>query len=106
MNSYFVSKTPISVPGVPSNTLACVRISPRKRSFIRKEFVLMKRYTKSLAAMTLLALLAACGPEPAAKEAGGNSEAAVADTSIYFGARIIPGDGSPVLEDMSIITSH
>src|SRR5688572_17024947 len=64
----------------------------------------MKRYTKSLTAMTLLLFLAACGA-PEAKEGEAANGEAVADTSIYFGVRIIPGDGSPAMEDMSIVTS-
>jgi len=63
----------------------------------------MKCFVKSLIAMTLITLLVGCDPPPEKKEGG---EAPAVETSIYFGARIIPGDGSPVMEDMSIVTTN
>jgi len=63
----------------------------------------MKCFVKSLIAMTLITLLGGCdGPPPEKKE----GEAPAVETSIYFGVRIIPGDGSPVMEDMSIVTTN
>jgi imidazolonepropionase-like amidohydrolase len=64
----------------------------------------MKRYAKSLVAMVSLVLLAGCGPETANNDQKG--AAATGDTSYFFGARIIPGDGSPVMEDMSFIVTN
>jgi imidazolonepropionase-like amidohydrolase len=63
----------------------------------------MKPYAKSLGAITLLALLTGCGSQPT--DANGKASAA-ADTSYFFGARIIPGDGSPALDDMSFIVTN
>src|SRR5215510_10501607 len=65
----------------------------------------MKGYAKSLSAMALLALMTGCGPDPATKGADKGAPAG-GDTSYFFGARIIPGDGSPALEDQSIIVSN
>ena len=64
----------------------------------------MKRYAKSLIAMSLIGLLTACGEAPAEKASDAKAEPVI-DTSYYFGARIIPGDGSPAMEDMSIVVS-
>jgi hypothetical protein len=64
----------------------------------------MRRYGKSLAAMALIVFLGGCGTE-AGKEADGKAAPAGGDTSYFFGARIIPGDGSPAMEDMSFIVS-
>src|SRR5215475_4516243 len=64
----------------------------------------MRRYAKSLAAMTLIVFLAGCGTETG-KEADGKAAPAGGDTSYFFGARIIPGSGSPAMEDMSFIVS-
>jgi imidazolonepropionase-like amidohydrolase len=67
----------------------------------------MKGYAKSLSAMALLAFVAACGDDPANK--GANEKGATpagGDTSYFFGARIIPGDGSPAMEDMSFIVTN
>lgn len=66
----------------------------------------MKRYAKSLAAIAFLGFLTACGDPTEGNPKGGDAAeggAPTSDTSIYYGARIIPGDGSPVLEDQSII---
>src|SRR5215468_1141195 len=64
----------------------------------------MKRCAKSLAAAaTLMILLAGCGTE-AGKDVGGKA-ASSSDVSYFFGARIIPGDGSPAMENMSFIVA-
>src|SRR5215510_6344070 len=65
----------------------------------------MKGYAKSLSAMALLSLMVGCGPDPATKGADKGAPAG-SDVSYFFGARIIPGDGSPALEDQSIIVSN
>src|SRR5262249_22865544 len=64
----------------------------------------MRRYAKSLAAMALIGFLAGCGTE-AGKEADGKAAPAGGDASYFFGARIIPGNGTPAMEDMSFIVS-
>src|SRR5215470_5697411 len=64
----------------------------------------MRPYAKSLSAMTLILFLAGCGPETG-NESKGKAASATGDTSYFFGARIIPGDGSPAMEDMSFIVS-
>ncbi len=64
----------------------------------------MKRYAKSLIGVALIVSVAGCGPEPekgADKGAAGSS-----DISYFYGARIIPGDGSPAMEDMSFIVMN
>jgi imidazolonepropionase-like amidohydrolase len=61
----------------------------------------MKRYAKSLVAIVLLGFLTACGDSTEGKT--NDTGAQVSDTSYFYGARIIPGDGSPVLEDQSFI---
>jgi imidazolonepropionase-like amidohydrolase len=63
----------------------------------------MKRYAKWLTAMVLSGLLAGCGPSTPTE--GHENAEEVIDTGFYFGATIIPGDGSPAMEDMSIVTS-
>jgi imidazolonepropionase-like amidohydrolase len=67
---------------------------------IFKEFASMKRYVKSLSAMAVVLSVVGCGPAPEKA----NNQPQVSDTSYFFGARIIPGDGSPAMEDMSFIT--
>ena len=66
----------------------------------------MKRYAKSLAAMAFALSLAGCGGDTTGKEADGKAAPAGGDTSYFYGARIIPGDGSPVLEDQSFIVTN
>ena len=61
----------------------------------------MKPCAKSLAAMMLMVLLAGCESETG-KDVNGKA-ASSSDVSYFFGARIIPGDGSPAMEDMSFI---
>src|SRR5215470_17272187 len=64
----------------------------------------MRPYAKSLSAMTLIVFLAGCGPETG-NEANSKAAPGSGDISYFFGARIIPGDGSPAMEDMSFIVS-
>jgi imidazolonepropionase-like amidohydrolase len=63
----------------------------------------MKRYTKSLTAMLLIGFIAGCGPTV---NEGNEKGAPTVDTGFYFGGRIIPGDGSPAMEDMSIVVTN
>ncbi len=65
----------------------------------------MKSFATSLTAATLVLFLAGCGPEPE-KGADGKTGPTTVDLSYFFGARIIPGDGSPALEDMSFIVNN
>ena len=62
----------------------------------------MKCYAKSLAAMAFALSLAGCG-DPTAGKSGDGTTPGGGDTSYFYGARIIPGDGSPALEDQSFI---
>src|SRR5262245_5898194 len=62
----------------------------------------MKCYAKTLGGLALIGLLVGCGPEPVKNE---GKQPVGGDTSYFFGARIIPGDGSPALEDMSFIVT-
>jgi imidazolonepropionase-like amidohydrolase len=61
----------------------------------------MKRYTQSMIAGLLICSLAGCGSD----NKDGKQAAPATDVSYFFGARIIPGDGSPAMEDMSFIVS-
>src|SRR5437870_1468444 len=63
----------------------------------------MKRYMQSLAAVMLMGLLSGCGGSDANK--GDGKQTSGGDISYFFGARIIPGDGSPALEDVSFIVT-
>src|SRR5215470_11982284 len=63
----------------------------------------MRRFTKSLGGLTLVCLLAGCGSDT---PPGQGQAASGSDVSYFFGARIIPGDGSPAMEDMSFIVSN
>ena len=65
----------------------------------------MRRYTKLLIAGILVCFLTACNGGNEAK-GDGTAPAAGGDTSYFFGARVIPGDGSPVLEDQAIIVTN
>jgi imidazolonepropionase-like amidohydrolase len=66
----------------------------------------MKCYAKSLAAMAFALCLAGCGDTTASKDGDGKTTSAGGDTSYFYGARIIPGDGSPALEDQSFIVTN
>src|SRR5215813_7828490 len=65
----------------------------------------MKRYLQALAVLALGSGFAACGP---VEKGDGKTGAAAGstDVSYFFGARIIPGDGSPAMEDMSFIVTN
>lgn len=70
----------------------------------------MKRYTKSLTGVILIGLLGLAGCDPGTGEAGkGDGKAAGAttsDTSFFYGGRLIPGDGSPAIEEATFIVSN
>src|SRR4030095_2812423 len=65
----------------------------------------MNCYAKSLTAMILVGFLAGCGEPTTGKDKDGKAAPTV-DTSYFFGARIIPGDGSPAMEDMSFVVTN
>ena len=65
----------------------------------------MKSFAKLLPVAALLVFLASCGDDPKKEGEGKASAANTVDLSYFFGARIIPGDGSPALEDMSFIVN-
>src|SRR5437867_9289589 len=67
----------------------------------------MQRYAKSLIVVALISLLAACSSESGDQAKGDNKKQQnTSDTTFYFGARVIPGDGSPVIEDATFIVSN
>ena len=67
----------------------------------------MKLDTKSLIAGILVSLLAAaCSSESGDESKSGKKQQATSDITFYFGARVIPGDGSPVIEDATFIVSN
>src|SRR5438552_10283756 len=67
----------------------------------------MKRCTKSLLVVILSCGLAACSSETGSEGGKGDQKKqSGSDTTYYFGARVIPGDGSPVMEDATFIISN
>jgi imidazolonepropionase-like amidohydrolase len=66
----------------------------------------MKRYGKSLIAVMLLTFLAACSSESGDEGKADKKQQATSDVTWYFGARIIPGDGSPAMEDAAFIIAN
>ena len=67
----------------------------------------MKRCVKSLLVVLLLCGLAACSSETGSEGGKGDQKKqSGSDTTYYFGARVIPGDGSPVMEDATFIISN
>src|SRR5262249_37438978 len=63
----------------------------------------MKCYMRSLTAFVVVCVIAGC--EPAEKGDGKQAASTSGDVSYFFGARIIPGDGSPAMENMSFIVA-
>ena len=60
---------------------------------------------KSLTAMVLICFVAGCGDEPT-KDAKGKQASAGGEVVYFFGARVIPGDGSPAMEDTAFVVTH
>src|SRR5215471_18442505 len=66
----------------------------------------MRRYVKSLSALTLFCFLAGCGDTPADTKGDGKQGGSTSDTSWFFGGRFIPGDGSPAIEEATFIVTN
>ena len=66
----------------------------------------MKRYTKSLIVVMLISFLAACSSESGNEGKSDKKQQSTSETTFYFGGRVVPGDGSPVVEDASFIISN
>src|SRR5438105_166208 len=67
----------------------------------------MKRCTKSLLVVLLLCGLAACSSESGSEGGKGDQKKqSGSDITYYFGGRVIPGDGSPIVEDATFIISN
>ncbi len=62
----------------------------------------MKPHTKSLTAAMLICFLAGCSPD-AGK--GDGKQVVSGDTSYFFGGRVVPGDGSPAIEEANFIVT-
>ena len=65
----------------------------------------MRRYTRSLVAILLVGFLAACSEPPKAEESGEGKEDPSAGASFFSGARVIPGNGQPALENVNFIVT-
>ena len=65
----------------------------------------MKSFARSLPVAALLVFLTSCTDAPKTEGEGKGAAGNTVDLSYFFGARIIPGDGSPALEDMSFIVN-
>ena len=66
----------------------------------------MERYAKSLIVVMLFSFLAACSSESGDEGKGDKKQQSGSDTTFYFGARVIPGDGSPAIEEATFIVSN
>ena len=61
----------------------------------------MKRYTKSLAGLVLMCLVAGCGGDTGSVE--GNQP--TGNSSFFYGARMIPGDGSAPIDNANFVVT-
>jgi imidazolonepropionase-like amidohydrolase len=66
----------------------------------------MERYAKSLIVVMLISFLAACSSSSGDEGKTEKKQQSSSDTTFYFGARVIPGDGSPVIEGATFIISN
>jgi imidazolonepropionase-like amidohydrolase len=64
----------------------------------------MRSYTRLLTALVLTCSLAGCGNDAGGTD-GKTAGTGSGEVTYYFGARIIPGDGSPAMDDMSFIVT-
>src|ERR1043165_8482112 len=66
----------------------------------------MTRYTQIVIAVTLVCCLAGCGDSSAPTKEGGKAASTAVDATFFSGATVIPGDGSPVIEDAAILVEN
>src|SRR5215467_1522596 len=66
----------------------------------------MERYAKSLMVVMLISFLGACSSSSGNEGKADKKQQSSSDTTFYFGARVIPGDGSPVIEGATFIISN
>src|SRR2546427_171248 len=66
----------------------------------------MERHAKSLTVVMLVSLLAACSSESGNEGKTDKKQQATSDTTFYFGGRVIPGDGSPAIDEANFIVSN
>ena len=66
----------------------------------------MKRSAKSLILVILVAGLAGCSSESGNEGNADKKQQSTSDVTYYFGARVIPGDGSPVIEEATFIVAN
>src|SRR5204863_2404222 len=66
----------------------------------------MTRYTQIVIAVILVCCLAGCGDSSAPTKGGENAPAGAVESTFFSGATLIPGDGSPVIEDAAILVEN
>ncbi|MBI2148976.1 MAG: amidohydrolase family protein [Acidobacteria bacterium] len=66
----------------------------------------MKPYTKPLIAMVLACLVAGCSSTPPEKAEGAAAAADSTGASLFYGARVIPGDGKPAMENVNFVVEN
>jgi imidazolonepropionase-like amidohydrolase len=64
----------------------------------------MKRHTKSLAGLVLICLASGCGDTGKAGNEG-NQSAGTGNSSFFYGARMIPGDGSAPFDNANFVVT-
>ncbi len=66
----------------------------------------MTRYTQIVVTMMLVCSLAGCGDSNAPQQGGTEKAPAGVEATFFSGGTLIPGDGSPVLEDVAILVEN
>jgi imidazolonepropionase-like amidohydrolase len=66
----------------------------------------MERYAKSLIVVMLISFLGACSSSSGDEGKADKKQQSSSDTTFYFGARVIPGDGGPIIEGATFIISN